>query len=110
MRLARSLTGTVLTCVLLFGPERIPLDEAGGQWELQVKLCSSYWQQAVIVQTRTYERTQERDGTYRYRPLGGKGDFTEVQEGWWRDDKTVPIYLTPTPPQDAGTPPAGAGY
>ena len=108
MRLARPLI-MFLACALLYGPERIPLDEAGGQWEIKVELCTTYWQQTVSVQTRTYERTQRKDGTYRYRTLDGKGDFTEAQDGWWHEDTSVPLYVTPTAPHGA-TAPVGEGY
>lgn len=57
----------ILACVVIFGPERFPLG-AGMHTEIRVQLCThTGWnngETVVSVETRTYERTQNQDGSY----------------------------------------------
>lgn len=93
----------MLACALLYGPERIPLD-AGLQWEIRVRLCTPLWSlPSVVVEERTYERTQVKDGTYRYRhPNARAEEALKPSEDWWKETKRVQLFTTTTaPPGDA---------
>ena len=74
----------MLACAVVFGPERIPLDDVT-HWEVRVKLCTQYNEPHLIVESRTYERTRTADGG-EIRPFGD-GDG-------WRQEKDVRLYIT----------------
>ena len=82
----------VLGCALIFGPERFPLG-GGVHTEIRVQFCAHAWGGAhLVVGTRTYERTQNRDGTYTETPLSTDG------EGGWRETRVNLHVTTREPP------------
>ncbi len=89
----------LLACLLLFGPERIPLD-AVTQWEIRVRLCE---RGHVVVETRTYERVRAREGWRYYLHRAGQPPSEarrDPDEAWWTVEAEVhlePDLDTPAP-------------
>lgn len=83
-------------CALLW-TERFPIDDIASV-EVRALLCTRLKEPHVIVKTRTYERIQQPDGTYRYRQAGSEGDWEAVKsEAWWTEVNDVRLYVTTYP-------------
>ena len=80
-----------LLCAVLFGPERIPLDDFT-HWEIRVRLCTQSNEPHVIVDTRTYEIVRGPGGTVERKML------SEGPEGWVTA-KDTRLYVTPEAPK-----------
>lgn len=98
-----------LSCLVLFGPERIPMDEAGGQWEYRARLCTIANEPHVLFEDREYLRLQAGDGSYRYRTLTEPAEYPAAQEAWWRERHRVRLYVTTTPIPGSPAPPSVPG-
>lgn len=86
----------VLACMVIFGPERFPLD-GGMHTEFRVTVCTETWwsghESAVVVESRTYERVPQKDGRYITTVLSAGED------GWTEAGQSV-IYCQPHAPSD----------
>ena len=76
----------LVACTVIFGPERFPLDGVT-HTELRISLCTQYgWtgeESAVLVETRTYERTQNKDLSYTTTML------STGEDGWTEASRTL---------------------
>lgn len=84
-----------LLCAVLYGPERVPLDELT-HWEVRVKLCTRANEPWVVVETRTYQRTRTASG-WEERALDGTSPPPD-----WREEKRTRLYVTTTPQAQEG--------
>ena len=91
MTVARALV-LFLACTLLF-VERFPLDGIV-HTELRGQLCTHNSEPHVHMESRTYERTQQQDGTYAVRLLTTAGGDAEG----WQLVKDVRLYVTTDAP------------
>ena len=80
-----------LACLVIFGPERFPIDEIIHQ-DIRVRLCSDFPGTRIIVESRTYERVRVPGG-YEETPIssGPQG---------WREEKTIRLYHTIEKPKE----------
>lgn len=89
-----SVIAGLLACTVIFGPERFPLD-GGTHTEIRAQFCAHTWvgvaNAFVTVEMRTYERTQNKDGTYTVTVLSNGEDG-------WTAAATIPLYVTTKEP------------
>ena len=82
----RSCALAALACALVFGPERFPLD-GGVHTEIRVQVCTQPWGYAnayLTIGMRTYERTQNKDGSYTDTVLStGEDGWTDARISLW---------------------------
>ena len=82
-----------MACLVIFGPERFPIDEFLHQ-ELRVRFCPDAGPgPRIVVEMRTYERTMTKDG-YEETPISSGPDG-------WHQEKSIPLYLTTDKPKEA---------
>lgn len=84
----------LLACAVIFGPERFPLN-GGMHTEIRAQFCAHTWGEkanaVITVEMRTYERTQNTDGSYTVTILSGGEDG-------WTTAATIPLYVTTQEP------------
>lgn len=83
----------LIACVLLFGPVRFPMDDAGTHWEIRGRLCSSYGSSRIEIETRTYQRVMVM-GRYAYSHDSVRDQtFPEPKESWWYQETVKPLHI-----------------
>lgn len=97
-------------CRVIWGPERVPLDDAGTQWEVRVRLCQRAWSASVLrIETRTWQRHRTAEGRWRYQRADGTEPMDALPpEAWWLLDREVPLAVVPAQPRSALATPVGA--